>query len=316
MDCRAVGDTTNVAARLQQAAHPGQVVISEATHRLIEGYFDTHPLGALQLKGKADAVPGWEVPGARGARTRFEVRAERGLTPFVGRQRELGMLLERFEQANDGQGQVVFIVGEPGIGKSRLLYELHGRLGEAVTWLEGRCLSFGRSLAFHPLIDRLRRSFGIEESDLDAMIVEKIEGAVLALGDELRPTLPFLRYSSPSTLGIRRYSAWIPSSAVAISSTPSAASRPTAPRRGPRSSSMKTSTGSTRRRKSISPSRMTASRPPASCAFSRIGQAMPIHSATRPITRASRSRPSPRRPACRWPHECFPVEPYPRSWRL
>jgi class 3 adenylate cyclase/tetratricopeptide (TPR) repeat protein len=194
MDYTAVGDTTNVAARLQQAAHPGQVVISEATHRLIEGYFDTHPLGALQLKGKADAVPGWEVLGARGARTRFEVRAERGLTPFVGRQRELGMLLERFEQANDGHGQVVFIVGEPGIGKSRLLYELHGRLGEAVTWLEGRCLSFGRSIAFHPLIDLLRRSFGIEESDLDATMIEKIERAVLALGDELRPTLPFLRY--------------------------------------------------------------------------------------------------------------------------
>src|SRR5260370_13544821 len=194
MDCRAVGDTTNVAARLQQAARPGQVVIAEGTHRVIEGYFDTHPLGALQLKGKADAVPGWEVPGARGARTRFEVRAERGLTPFVGRQRELGMLLERFEQADDGHGEVVFIVGEAGIGKSRVLCELHGRLGEAVSWLEGRCLSFGRSIAFHPLIDLLRRSFGIEESDLDAMIVEKIERLVLALGDELRPTLPFLRY--------------------------------------------------------------------------------------------------------------------------
>src|SRR5260370_28538898 len=133
MDCRAVGDTTNVAARLQQAAHPGQVVISEATHRLIEGYFDTHPLGALQLKGKADAVPGWEVLGARGARTRFEVRAERGLTPFVGRQLELGMLLERFEQPNDGHAQGVVIVGHPGLGQSLLLYELPGRLRDAVT---------------------------------------------------------------------------------------------------------------------------------------------------------------------------------------
>src|SRR5260370_23281460 len=181
MDCRAVGDTTNVAARLPQAAHPGQVVISEATHRLIEGYFDTHPLGALQLKGKADAVPGWEVLGARGARTRFEVRAERGLTPFVGRQRELGMLLERFEQANDGHGQVVFIVGEPGIGKSRLLYELHGRLGEAGTLLRGRRLSFRRAIALPPLTDLLRRSFGIEESYLDATMRHETERPVLAL---------------------------------------------------------------------------------------------------------------------------------------
>ncbi|MFQ5947199.1 MAG: adenylate/guanylate cyclase domain-containing protein, partial [Anaerolineae bacterium] len=122
MDYTAVGDTTNVAARLLAAAGPGRIVISEPTHRLAAGYFYTHPLGELSLKGKAEPVPAWEVISARVARTRLEVQAERGLTPFVGRERELQLLSECFEKAKAGHGQVVFLVGEPGIGKSRLLH--------------------------------------------------------------------------------------------------------------------------------------------------------------------------------------------------
>jgi tetratricopeptide (TPR) repeat protein len=128
------------------------------------------------------------------ARTRLDVEAERGLTPFVGRDRELQLLLECFEKARAGGGQVVFIVGEPGIGKSRLLLELRRRLGEEATWLEGRSMSFGRSMAFHPLIDMLRRNFRIEERDAEGTIVTKIERGVLRLGEDLRPTLPYLRY--------------------------------------------------------------------------------------------------------------------------
>jgi len=194
MDYTAVGDTTNVAARLQQAADPGRIVISEATHRLVGGYFYTRSLGERSLKGKAEPVKAWEVISARAARTRLEVEAERGLTPFVGREGELQLLAQCFEKVKASHGQVVFIVGEPGIGKSRLLYEFRRRLGDQVTWLEGHSMSFGQSIAFHPLIDLLKRNFRIEEEDSEATIIEKIERNVLRLGEDLRPTLPYVRY--------------------------------------------------------------------------------------------------------------------------
>ena len=208
MDYTAVGDTTNVAARLQQAGGPGSIVIAETTHRLVDGYFHTRPLGPLSLKGKAEPVAAWEVIAARAPRARLDVEAERGLTPFVGRERELGLLLECFDKVRTGRGQVVFVAGEPGIGKSRLLHELRRRLGEEAAWLEGRCLSFGRSIAFHPLIDLLRRSLGIEEGDSEALIVDKIDRGNLPLGEDLRPRLPFLRYllsvdpGDPAVLGM------------------------------------------------------------------------------------------------------------------
>src|SRR5216684_2206865 len=192
MDYTAMGDTTNVAARMQQASAPGQVLIAEATHRLVADYFHTRPRGEMVLNGKSEPVAAWEVTAARAARTRIEIGAEHGLTRFVGRQRELGILMDCFEQARSGRGQIVFIVGEPGIGKSRLLYEFRHGLGADVTWLEGHCVPFGQSTPFLPLIDLLRRSFGIEEGDSEATMVGKIERGVLALGEDLRPILPFV----------------------------------------------------------------------------------------------------------------------------
>jgi class 3 adenylate cyclase/tetratricopeptide (TPR) repeat protein len=194
MDYTAVGDTTNVAARMLQIADAGRVVIAEATHRLVGDYFHTRPLGGLTLKGKTEPVHAWEVISPRSARTRLDVEAERGLTPFVGRDRELRVLTECFDKVTAGLGQVVFVVGEPGIGKSRLLLEFQRHLGERATWVEGRSMSFGRSIAFHPLIDLLRRTFRIEESDQDSAIIEKIERGVLRLGTDLRSTLPYLRH--------------------------------------------------------------------------------------------------------------------------
>ncbi len=193
MDYTAVGDTTNVAARMQQAAEPGHVLISEATHRLVSGYVEARDLGELSLKGKAEPVRAWDVVSTRATRTRLEVEADRGLAPLVGRERELALLQEAFERAEAGQGQVVFVVGEPGIGKSRLLYEFRRIVGDRATWLEGHCLSFGQSMAFHPVIDLLKRSFGIEEGDPEAAIADKIEAGVLRLGDDLRPIVPYLR---------------------------------------------------------------------------------------------------------------------------
>jgi tetratricopeptide (TPR) repeat protein len=194
MDYTAVGDTTNVAARLVQAAATGRIVISAATHRLVDGYCYTRPLGELTLKGKASPQQAWEVIGARVSRTRLDVETERGLTPFVGRERELDVLAERFERARSGQGQVVFITGEAGIGKSRLLLEFRQRLADEVLWLEGHCMSFGGSIAFHPLIDMLRRTFRIEDGDTEETTVKKIERSVLLLGEDLRPVLPYLRF--------------------------------------------------------------------------------------------------------------------------
>jgi class 3 adenylate cyclase/tetratricopeptide (TPR) repeat protein len=193
MDYTAVGDTTNIAARLLQAAAPGQVVISESVHRLVDGYFATESMGALLLKGKQEPAPAWQVTAPRGARTRLEVEAEHGLTPLVGRERELALLEESFARAAAGQGHVVFVVGEPGIGKSRLLAEFRHRVGERCGWLEGHCLSFGRSMALHPLVDLLRRHLGIDESDSATASAEKIDRGVAALGDDLQAVAPYLR---------------------------------------------------------------------------------------------------------------------------
>jgi predicted ATPase/class 3 adenylate cyclase len=193
MDYTAVGDTTNVAARMQQAGEPGRVTISEATHRLVHGYFETRALGKVQLKGKTEPLAIWEVVAAHETRTRLEVEADRGLTPFVGRERELGSLVDAFERARAGQGQVAFLVGEAGIGKSRLLLELRRRIADGAAWQEGHCLSFGKAMAFHPLVDLLQRQFGVEEGDAEAAIAEKIDRGVTAVGAAQGPVAPYLR---------------------------------------------------------------------------------------------------------------------------
>ena len=194
MDYTAVGDTTNVAARLQQEAGPHQIVISEATQRLVVGYCTTRSLGAFTVKGKVEPIQAWEVITAQETRTRLEVEAERGLTPFIGRARELQTLHDRFAQVQAGHGQVVFLVGEAGLGKSRLLLEFRRQLAQDATWLEGYTLSFGQSMAFHPLIDLLKRNFRLEDSDPEGAMLEKIERGVLRLGEDLRPILPYVCY--------------------------------------------------------------------------------------------------------------------------
>lgn len=168
MDYTAVGDTTNLAARLQQTAQPGSVVISQATYRMVSGFFETTDLGERAVKGRG-AARAFEVIRARGHRTRLEVAEERGLTPLVGRDRELATLQELFQQVKAGQGQVVSISGEAGIGKSRLLLEFRRALaqaGEEVLWREGRCISFGQSMPFLPLVEQIRHGFRVRPKTL------------------------------------------------------------------------------------------------------------------------------------------------------
>jgi len=193
MDYTAVGDATNVAARMQQAGAPGRVTISEATYRLVRGYFEARSLGQLEVKGKAEPVGAWEVVAARETRTRLEIAAERGLTPFVGRERELGLLLEAFGRARAGAGQVAFLVAEAGMGKSRLLAELRRRIGGEAAWHEGHCLSFGRAMPFHPLVDLLRRQLEVGDGDTEAAIAAKVERDLAAISPELAPAAPYLR---------------------------------------------------------------------------------------------------------------------------
>jgi len=195
MDYTAVGDTTNVAARLQQAARPGSVLVSESTLRAIGGFFETLDLGEQAVKGRA-AVRAHEVLRPRGRRSRLDAAIERGLTPLVGRAREIDILRERFREARSGRGQIVFMAGEAGIGKSRLLLEFRRGLAEAgedATWLEGQCVSFGQSIPFLPIVDQIRRNFGIEELDGEPEIIAKIEHGMRRMGG-LEPQIPYLRY--------------------------------------------------------------------------------------------------------------------------
>jgi len=194
MDYTAVGDTTNLAARMQQMARPGSVLVTEATHKAIAGFFETLDLGEVQVKGRAP-VRAFEVLRPRGRRARLDAAVERGLTPLVGRDRELATLLDLFQKVKSGQGQVVLVAGEAGIGKSRLLFEFRRALAQApenTTWLEGACISFGQSIPFLPLIDQLRQNFRIEEFDGEPEIIAKVEHGMRRMG-ELEAQIPYMR---------------------------------------------------------------------------------------------------------------------------
>ncbi|HEY7655029.1 MAG TPA: adenylate/guanylate cyclase domain-containing protein [Methylomirabilota bacterium] len=195
MDYTAVGDTTNLASRLQQAARPGSVVVSEATHAALGGFFETLDLGETAVKGRAPARI-FEVLRARARRSRLAAAVERGLTRLVGRSREVGSLLERFAEVKAGHGQIVSLAGDAGIGKSRLLLEFRRAAMEGddrPTWLEGQCVSFGQSIPFLPLIEQLRLNFHVEEFDGEPEIIAKVEHAMRRMG-ELEPHIPYVRY--------------------------------------------------------------------------------------------------------------------------
>ncbi len=195
MTYTALGDTVNLAERVQGLAEPGSVVISQQTQRLVGGYFVTRDLGEHRVKGKAEAVGVHEVLRPSRWRSRLDVYAEHGLSPLIGRERDLETLREKFKLARAGQGQVVLVSGDPGIGKSRLLYELKRRLeGEALTWLEGRCIAYGRDTPYLPLIDILKASFEIAEADGEAAIVRKLERATMAMGGAVVAGLPYLKF--------------------------------------------------------------------------------------------------------------------------
>jgi class 3 adenylate cyclase/tetratricopeptide (TPR) repeat protein len=193
MDYTAVGDTTNLANRLQGLARPGAIVLSWATEQLVRGFFELRDLGPADVKGKSEPVRIFEVLAERPVSGRLEAVAPSDLTPFVGRVRDLDALWAAFESARDGRGQVAFVVGEAGLGKSRLLDEFRRRLGgEPHTWIEGHCASLARTTPFGAIVDALRRRFGIEDLDDETSALAKIERVQGELGRDLDWTLPFV----------------------------------------------------------------------------------------------------------------------------
>lgn len=193
VDFKAVGDTVNLASRIEQIAEPGATYISEDTFSLTEGLFRFEGLGEKEIKGKEKPIRVYRVIAPSTSRTRFDVSAERGLTPFVGRERESELLLDAFERARSGRGQAVSIVSEAGMGKSRILYEFRKAvINEDVTFLEGKCLSFGRGVAYQPISDILKSNFDIREGDWDSVIRKKVIEGLQTIGVEPEPAMPYL----------------------------------------------------------------------------------------------------------------------------
>jgi tetratricopeptide (TPR) repeat protein len=193
MDYSAVGETTVLAARMEQTATPGSVRLSAATLRLVEGLVQVTALGPVPVKGLAEPVEVFELVGASHLRRRLQAAAARGLTPFVGRQPELAALHQALALAQAGHGQVVALVGEAGVGKSRLVYEvIHSHRTQGWRVLESASVSYGKATPYFPVIDLLRRYCQIDDGDAARTIRARVTGQVLSLDETLQDTLPAL----------------------------------------------------------------------------------------------------------------------------
>jgi class 3 adenylate cyclase len=193
VEFKAVGDTVNLASRLEGLAEPGTTYVSDDMFKLTEGFFRFEALGEREVKGKEEPVNVFRVVAPSTRRTRFDVSAERGLTPFVGRERELELLMEGLERSKSGRGQAFFITAEAGVGKSRLLYEFQkAAANEDVIFLEGKCLSYSHGVAYHPIIDVLKSTFDIREEADDSEITERVKKGLKLLGVDEELTLPYL----------------------------------------------------------------------------------------------------------------------------
>jgi class 3 adenylate cyclase/tetratricopeptide (TPR) repeat protein len=176
MDYSALGDTTNLAARIQQAAKPDEVWVSLITHNIMREYFEDEPVGEIALKGKSQPQMLYRVVSeSRGVRTRFDADLVRGITELVGRRPEMDALQSALEKVKGGEPQVVDVVAEAGVGKSRLVYEFQRVIGEEVTFLTGLCIHYGRNINFLPVIDVVKSAFGIDEEMSDEEVGTRIE---------------------------------------------------------------------------------------------------------------------------------------------
>ena len=187
-----VGHVTNLAARMQTAAPAGSIAASEATQRLCEGYFDFRALGATAVKGLNAPIEVYEVVRAGPLRTHFQLSARRGLTRFVGREREMAAMAGALEQSRAAHGQIVAAVGEAGAGKSRLMYEFKGTIPDGCKVLEAYSVSHGKVSAWLPVIELLKSYFEISDEDDDSRRSEKVEAKLPGLDPALVETLPYV----------------------------------------------------------------------------------------------------------------------------
>jgi class 3 adenylate cyclase len=187
----AFGETINIAARLQSMAPPGAVTVSAATLLMVPGLFICEKMGPQHLKGIAESITAFRVLRRSGVQSRLDAAASSGLTPLVGREEELGLLLDRWQRAQKGLGQAVFLTGEAGIGCSRLARSLRERIAEtAHTWLECRCSPYGEVSGLHPVIDLLRQRLAFKPDDSAEAKLAKLEQALAQSGFRAAETVP------------------------------------------------------------------------------------------------------------------------------
>ena len=191
MDYTAVGDTTNLAARMESAAEPGSILVSKNTQRIARHYFEFETSDKLEVKGKVEPLEVFELIEPSEVETRFEASVAKGLTRFVGRKDSMAAIMEPFERIQAGSGQLVGVVGEAGVGKTRLMLEFKNRLTPgSYTYLQGQCLHYGDSIIYLPILDIIKSYFEIEEGDREFIIRKKIKENVLALDEKLEHTIP------------------------------------------------------------------------------------------------------------------------------
>ncbi|HJS32538.1 MAG TPA: adenylate/guanylate cyclase domain-containing protein, partial [Alphaproteobacteria bacterium] len=187
-----VGETPNLAARLQAAADPGSVVVSQETRNLLGELFELEHRGNRAMKGFREPVPVWRVLGESHLESRFEAMHGAGLTPLVGREHEIALLLDRWRSAKAGEGQVVLLTSEAGVGKSRIVRSLRERLGEGYVPISHYGSPYHTNTALYPIIRLLERAAGFERADPPAVRLEKLE-SLLALGsDDARAAVPLI----------------------------------------------------------------------------------------------------------------------------
>ncbi len=193
MDYTAVGQTTHLAARMEQMATPGTILLAPATLQLVEGYVQVAARGPVAVKGLADPVEVYALTGASALRSRLHAAAARGFTRFVGRDAEIEQLRRTLALAHDGHGQLVALVGEPGVGKSRLVYEFtHSHRTQEWLILEAGSVSYGKATSYLPVIDLLKAYFKVHDRETHREIREKVTGKLLTLDRAIEPILPAL----------------------------------------------------------------------------------------------------------------------------
>ena len=188
-----MGQTTHLAARMEQMARPGTIIVTPTVHRLVEGYVQVKPLGQTPIRGLRDPIEIYEVLGAGPVQTRLQAAAMRGLSPLVLRQTEMAALHQALGQVQKGCGQVVGVIGEPGVGKSRLAWEVL-QSPQASGWrvLASRALAAAAATPYLPIIELLKAYFSIESGDDTAQRRAKVTDTLLTLDPALAPSLPAL----------------------------------------------------------------------------------------------------------------------------